>query len=42
MIANIQLKLNKDENVHKFALSAIRGIFWREKEGKIDREGECV
>ena len=28
----ISIYINKDENVHRFALSAIRGELWRERE----------
>ena len=28
----INFTLNKDENVHRFALSALRGNSWRERE----------
>ena len=31
---------NKDKNVHRFALSAIIGDFWREKEREKERERE--
>ena len=30
--------INKDENVHRFALSAKERNFWREKEREIEKE----
>ena len=33
---NILCKKNQDENVHRFALSALRGNFWREREKSLN------
>ena len=35
----ISIYINKDENVHRFALSAIRGELWRERERERDSFG---